>query len=99
MKGKKTVSFDVDGEDHDLILDVVDRAMKLAKKLKVNYSPDDCEMDLSACVANGNPLRLADLLKADDGNFGHDIFGIRRFLNRETGQLEGHFRPRFSAKK
>lgn len=55
-------------------------------------------MDITACHANGNPLRLAELLKADDGNFGHDVFGIRRFIDRTTGRLMGHFRPRYSVR-
>ena len=53
-------------------------------------------MDLTACHANGNPLRLAELLAADDGNFAHDIFGINRHLNRQTGELMDCFSPRYS---
>lgn len=53
-------------------------------------------MDLCACHANGNPLRLADLLAADDLNFTHDITGIARHMDRETGQLRDLFSPRFS---
>ena len=90
------IKWDVDGEDYDLIHQVVDRTMKLADKLKVIYPRMDAEMDLIACHVNGCPLRLADLLKAKDVEFVHDIFGIRRNLNRETGKLERCFLPRYA---
>ncbi len=53
-------------------------------------------MDVSATHANGNPLRLADLLAADDFNFAHDLSGICNCLDRNTGKLTNNFRPRFS---
>lgn len=56
-------------------------------------------MDLTAVHANGNPMRLADLLAADDFNFAHDIVGISRFLDRNTGRLTDCFSPRFSARE
>ena len=56
-------------------------------------------MDFTAVHANGNPLRLADLLAADDFNFAHDAFGIARHLNRTNGQLENCFLPRFTQKQ
>jgi hypothetical protein len=55
----------------------------------------DIEMDVTACHIY-NPLKLQDLLDAPDGDFGHDIFGIARFLNRETGKLGCSFLPRFA---
>lgn len=42
------------------------------------------------------PLKLDELLAADDVNFTHDVFGIRRHLNRETKKLENCFVPRFA---
>jgi len=53
-------------------------------------------MNISAAHANGNPLRLADLLDADALSFAHDVFGIDRHLCRDTGQLLHCFLPRFS---
>lgn len=52
-------------------------------------------LDISATHARC-PLRLADLLTANDFNFGHDICGIQRHLNRKTGRLENSFLPRFA---
>jgi len=52
-------------------------------------------MDLDF-VNQSNPLKLEDLLNADEGNFWHDISGINAHFNRQTKQLENSFLPRFS---
>lgn len=41
-------------------------------------------------------LRLYELLNADDLNFAHDIIGIIKNMNRETGKLENFFLPRYA---
>ena len=92
----KGPSFEIKSADRALIADIAGRAVKLAREYDVAYDFMSAAMDITACHANGNPLRLQDLLDADDGNFGHDVFGIRRHLDRETGKLEGFFSPRFS---
>lgn len=56
------------------------------------------QMNVSACHASGNPLRLSELLAADDFNFAHDVFGIDRHIDRETGELLNFFSPRYSAR-
>ena len=53
-------------------------------------------MDLEACHRNGNPMDFAALVAADDCNFAHDVCGITRHIDRETGKLGGCFSPRFS---
>ena len=57
-------------------------------------------MDLRAAHLNGCPLRLADLLDAPEPHFGHDILGIRRFMHRTPGPMQGklggYFRLRFA---
>jgi hypothetical protein len=53
-------------------------------------------MDIIACHANGCPLKLSEMLAADDENFGHDFFGIARHVDRTTGKLVGGFLPRFA---
>lgn len=79
------------------MLAIAERAMRAAKKARVlsDRSLQDWEMDVLAVHCNGFPLRLEALLVADDFNFSHDVFGIYRFLDRSTGQLGGHFVPRF----
>lgn len=94
-------SFKRTAEENDLIASIVQRAADL---YAAQHGDAMCEeqrlclrMDLAACHANGCPLRLADLLGADDFNLAHDVYGIHRHINRETGKLDGHFLPRFSA--
>jgi hypothetical protein len=58
-------------------------------------SPMDVVMDLSAVHAH-TPLRLEELAAADDFDLVHDVGGIYRHLDRETGELGGCFLPRFS---
>ena len=93
---QKQISFDASDEDLLLIYKIQKRALTMIKEAGGKYDAIDCNMDLVACHANGNPLRLQALLDADDFNFAHDIFGIRRHLNRQTGELMNCFSPRFS---
>lgn len=72
------------------------RAVQLAAEYGFVYPHIDAMMDLEH-AHNQCPLKLNELLIADAGNFGHDVFGIRKHMNRETGQLEGCFTPRYSA--
>jgi hypothetical protein len=53
-------------------------------------------MDIDATHCNGTPLKLEELLKADDANFAHDVFGIIRHIDRTTGKLTMCFLPRYS---
>lgn len=94
----KTISFKASKQEYHLIGKIAKRASKLASSFAVDYSVATANMDISACHANGNPLDLEALLAADDGNFGHDVFGIRRHINRSTGELGDCFVPRFSAR-
>ena len=45
--------------------------------------------------ACSSPRPLAFSPAYDDHNFAHDVFGIRRHMNRKTAKLEDHFVPRF----
>lgn len=65
------------------------------------YKRINLVMDLTAADGvNGNdPLDWERLLAADDFNFLHDIGGISRHINRDTGELMNCFLPRFRAKE
>lgn len=92
----KEVSFRVSNSDADIISQITDRAWSI-DWLRASYTDKMAmAMDVTAVHANGNRLRLADLLAADDFNFAHDMSGICNCLDRSTGQLTRHFRPRFS---
>lgn len=83
-------------EEARTIAAIARRAVQVAAEMGVRYEFMDADMDLTACHLNGNPLRLKKLLAADAVNFAHDVLGIRRHLNRETGKLENCFSPRYS---
>jgi Family of unknown function (DUF6874) len=81
--------------DHDLLIQVADRALR-----ELGHYPDDKRtliMDLNACHSNGCALDFAGLLTARLGDLAHDIYGIRKAINRDTGKLtEDCFTPRFA---
>jgi hypothetical protein len=80
--------------DAILVTKIVDRAINMAPDLITNKL--SFEMDITLAHIT-NPLRLEDLLAAPDGDFGHDVFGIGSHINRDTGELEDCFSPRYSA--
>lgn len=81
--------------DYELLNEVVDRAIK-----ELPRYPDSAAtllMDLNACHSNGCPLDFAGLLNADRYEFSHDIYGIRKAIDRNTGKLtEDCFMPRYA---
>lgn len=96
------ISFDVSASDRKIISKIVARAQDMLRQNKAATAESGMSlaMDLTACHANGTPLRLADLLAADDFNFAHDVFGIRRHIDRDdssptAGQMLDCFLPRF----
>lgn len=92
-----SIEFATFTEDEQAAVDaIINRAASLYRAAGIKQTLTHIRMDLSAFHAKC-PLRLHDLLDADDANFSHDIGGIYRHLNRETGELEDCFRPRFSA--
>ena len=88
-----TVKFSASKEEHTVMSKIADRALKDIP----NY-PDDklsIMMDLDACHSNGMPLMLYDLLHAKPFDFMHDVCGIRRHINRKTGEIGDCFVPRY----
>jgi len=97
VQPKQVASFRLGSkEEARTISKIAARAVQMAASAGWRYEFMDADMDITACHVNGNPLKLNELLTADDGNFAHDVFGIRRHINRETGQLEDCFSPRYS---
>lgn len=107
----KRPKFDATTPELNLIERITERAMAFEEKTlreegytdrqiarKLGNSGDrkmTWHMDLLA-AHNSNPLRLQDMVSGPDFDFVHDVFGIRRHLNRETGELGDCFSPRFS---
>lgn len=56
-------------------------------------------MDLEACHCNGCPLDLEGLRDLSrDVDLVHDVAGIGRYLDRDTGKLTQAFTPRYAAR-
>lgn len=88
------ISFKTSKADHLLISAIADRAVRAATAAGFAYKKQDASMDVTACHCNGTPLDLAKLASFDDFNFNHDVFGIRRCIDRGTGKLTNFFVPR-----
>src|SRR6185436_16467195 len=87
-------SFKTSRFEHDLINKIANRAVVLAVKFEVPYEKMEATMDITACHANGCELDLNKLLAAPEPDFSHDVFGIRRHIDRRTGKIGGCFLPR-----
>ncbi len=91
------INFNASADDAALIERILDRAERLGDLDRCNRL--NTEMDILACHLNGTSLRLADWLAADDFNFRHDLYGIDRHMDRQTGKLTGFFVPRFAVRQ
>jgi hypothetical protein len=88
-------SFAIHRHDAAVISEIAKRAHQIFGDL-TGRETMDFMMDITAVHANGCPLRLQALKDADDGNFAHDVMGIYRYLDRDTGKLTGEFLPRYA---
>jgi hypothetical protein len=77
--------------DYALIDKIVDRALQL-EYIELGEK-QSLEMDIAAAHLH-KPLRLEELLRAPRADFGHDVHGIRAYIDRETGAMTEHFVPR-----
>jgi len=78
--------------DLNLIVKLADRGVKIAKSLNINLSRGDLAVPLAECHLAGVGLDLKRLAAFKNGDFGHDIFGIRR--NFVDGKMKNCFLPR-----
>lgn len=86
------INFETTNEEYDVIEKIVERAAAIDPDI----NRGTLTMDITAAHANGCPLKLGELLAAPDSDFFHDIAGITRHINRETGELEDFFLPRYA---
>ena len=78
----------------NLIIGIVDRGWEGGMKEKY---PDKLNMMMDIDTADRDcPLKLQELLDAEDFDFYHDIVGIHNNLNRKTKKLENCFVPRYA---
>ncbi len=90
----KIMNWRITRTETALIAEIAERARRDLPAL--GGTKLDLVMDLTAVHANGCRLRLQALLDAPPFDFKHDIVGIRRHIDRNTGQLLDCFLPRFS---
>ena len=83
----------VDQNRVDLIMAIVDRGWET---MEGHYKDKLCMMMDVDTADRDCPLKLQELLDADDSNFYHDIIGIHNNLNRQTKKLENCFLPRYA---
>ena len=88
------MDWEIPKEEMDLCAAIANRALTTAKELNIKYDATTALMDIVGCHRNGCPLELQALLEAETFDFVHDVFGIRRHINRNTGHLENGFLPR-----
>jgi hypothetical protein len=89
------LSFKATSEEYALFSAIVERYAPIYKQhTGENVDRMSLHMDLTACHANGTALDLQRLLDAPQFDFVHDVAGIQRHINRDTGKLENCFHPR-----
>ncbi|MFT8646522.1 hypothetical protein [Gluconacetobacter sp.] len=98
------VRFDISDEDADLVSRIADRLVDALvsqgiKKASWTVFHLETRMDLTAAHANGCPMDFDLLLNTDKTTLMHDVGGISRHLDRDTGTLTGNFRPRTARKE
>jgi hypothetical protein len=90
----KTPTFQATEAERAILRKISDRAAELSIEFEIPYPTLELEMDLLAAREDIVTLDLRRLLDSPIADFSHDIFGIRRFINRTTGEVEGCFVPR-----
>lgn len=81
------VNFDTTPEEDTLIRDIADRYIALLGDCGTPHAHLMVRMDLTAVHLNDMPLDLDGLLAASDFALVHDIEGVGRHLDRDTGRL------------
>jgi hypothetical protein len=78
------------------IIDIMLRAASVMNFETRGSSRLEVSMDLTACHCVGCQLDLEGLLTATPSDLIHDVAGIMANINRETGELENCFVPRYA---
>ena len=81
-----------------IIQRIAKRADRMLREVGNNRGVCNISMDISAGHLN-IPLKLEELEKAEDFDFMHDVCGIIRHLNRDSGEIENCFLPRYAKPK
>ncbi len=79
-------------DEHNTIMQIVKRAYDHSP----TFASMGMSMDIEATHCNGCKLKLDELADAPISDLIHDVMGIEKNLNRETGKLENCFFPRYA---
>jgi len=71
---------------------IAKRAVAMANVNGIKYGLMDALMDIDACHSNGNPLKLHELLGADDFYNGNNQYGVKECWNLKTAKLVKRFK-------
>lgn len=89
------MNFDIAADLRAHITTILDRFF--AAHPDHHHDRTSVSMDLIACHNGGCPLDFAAMAAFEDfSQVAHDITGIGRYLDRETGELDSGFHPRFA---
>ena len=75
---------------------VVSRCQRMGLAPRANWM--QLLMDVQAVTLHVR-IDFAAWLAADDADFAHDVGGIQNHINRDTGELEDCFVPRFAVEQ
>jgi hypothetical protein len=84
-----------DRQDRITINAVADRAMAMFERDGLAWQKSDVMMDIEN-THRIIPLKLGELLIADEANFAHDMCGIYNNFNRQTKEMDNFFCPRYA---
>lgn len=94
-----SINWKVSNADDVLIKAIAQRACAEAMKLgQYEFTEIKISLDLTATHANGCPLDLPAMLDAPYEHLMHDVFGINKYLDHDTGKLKD-FTPRLALQK
>ena len=85
--------------DIKLLRAIAERASRFYASVGVKVKPEFIMVELRVVHDEIVPLRLDDLLNADDSNFVHDVAGIHQHLDLGNCRLNDFFHPRYAATK
>jgi len=84
-------------KEMELIAKIVDRVINKVREEEVQMPIPRASLMMDLTVVHHKySLRLNDMLEGGDFDFFHDIYGIIKHLDRETGELKDCFLPRYA---
>lgn len=91
------VEFSMKKPELEIVQKIAERVERLTAEMQIDgmqYDRHELVMDLDAAYTSAGPFNLTRLLESPDADFLHDIYGVRRHIDRKTGKLTGCFMPR-----